>query len=77
MARQRQATSEGAGHAPAPRAIGYVRVSTALQRDHGMGLDVQRDAIAAYTAEHGLELVDVVREAASGGVRDGEVFAWE
>jgi DNA invertase Pin-like site-specific DNA recombinase len=38
-------------------AIGYLRVSTDEQVEHGTGLDIQRDAIAAYCAEHGVTLV--------------------
>jgi DNA invertase Pin-like site-specific DNA recombinase len=52
-------------------------VSTALQAERGMGLDAQRAAVREYAAAHGIELVDVVTEAASGGVRDGEEFSWE
>lgn len=59
------------------RAIGYVRVSTDLQREKGMGLEAQRETVRRYAADHGLELVDVVAEAASGGVRQGEEFSWE
>src|SRR5262249_38046786 len=59
------------------RAIGYLRVSTSLQAENGLGLEVQRDAVREYASNHGLELVDVVQEAASGGVRGGELFSWE
>ncbi|MFN8187402.1 MAG: recombinase family protein [Gaiellales bacterium] len=59
------------------RAIAYLRVSTGLQAREGLGLDVQRDKVHEAAAEAGLELVDVVEEAASGGVRDDEVFSWE
>lgn len=38
------------------RAIGYLRVSTDEQAEHGAGLDIQRDAITAYCAEHDIEL---------------------
>lgn len=60
-----------------PRAIGYLRVSTKGQADHGMGLDVQRDRVRHYAAEHGFELVAVVQEAASGAVKDGGLFSHE
>lgn len=59
------------------KAVGYLRVSTGLQAEKGMGLEVQRQAVTEYAAAHGLELVDVVQEAASGGIRAGEVFSWE
>jgi DNA invertase Pin-like site-specific DNA recombinase len=38
-------------------AIAYLRVSTDEQAEHGTGLDIQRDAIVAYCAEHGIKLV--------------------
>jgi DNA invertase Pin-like site-specific DNA recombinase len=37
-------------------AIGYIRVSTEEQADHGAGLAIQHDAIRAYCAEQGIEL---------------------
>lgn len=58
------------------RAIAYLRVSTAGQEE-GYGLDVQRQRIEEYANAEGVEVVDVVTETASGGVRDGEVFSWE
>jgi DNA invertase Pin-like site-specific DNA recombinase len=42
-----------------------------------MGLDVQRDKVTAYANEKGWQLVAVVQEAASGGIREGEEFSWE
>jgi site-specific DNA recombinase len=59
------------------RAIGYLRVSTDLQAEKGMGLAVQRERVTEYAEREGVELVDVVQEAASGGVRNGELFSWE
>lgn len=59
------------------RAIGYLRVSTGLQAEHGLGLEVQRDRVREYALVKGLELIDMVREAASGGVQNGEEFSWE
>jgi site-specific DNA recombinase len=59
------------------RAVGYLRVSTQGQADRGMSLAAQRDRVTEYAKEHGWQLVDVVEEAASGGVREGEVFSWE
>lgn len=38
------------------KAIGYIRVSTDEQAEHGAGLDIQRDAIVAYCTERGIEL---------------------
>jgi site-specific DNA recombinase len=54
------------------RAVAYLRVSTAGQAERGMGLEAQRTRVREYAAGQGLELVDVVREAASGAVRDGD-----
>ncbi len=42
-----------------------------------MSLADQRDQVRGYAAEKGLVVLDVVEEAASGGVRDGEEFSWE
>jgi DNA invertase Pin-like site-specific DNA recombinase len=52
--------------AAAPRAIGYVRVSTAEQGASGLGLESQVAALHAYAASHGVELLEVVVEVASG-----------
>lgn len=59
------------------RAIAYLRVSTVGQQKDGLGLEVQRDSVTDYAAEHSLTLLEVVEEAASGGVREGEVFSYE
>lgn len=59
------------------RAVGYLRVSTARQAEEGMGLAVQRDLVVEYARRRRLELAEVVEEAASGGVREGEEFSWE
>ena len=59
------------------RAIGYLRVSTDGQAERGMGLEVQRERVTEYAQAKGLELLEVVREAASGGVRNGEDFSYE
>jgi site-specific DNA recombinase len=70
-------SSENTEAEAAPRrAIAYLRVSTAGQVE-GMGLEVQRDRVAEYARAHGWALLDVVEEAASGGVKDGEDFSWE
>jgi site-specific DNA recombinase len=42
-----------------------------------MGLSAQHDRVAEYARARGYVLVDVVEEAASGGVRADEVFSWE
>ena len=79
MARRTQTTREGGRHSPASsrRAVGYLRVSTAGQSEKGMGLQVQRECVQEYARAKGLELAEVVKEAASGGVRDGEALSHE
>ena len=59
------------------RAIGYLRVSTDSQAEHGLGLEVQRDTVSAYGALKGYDLIEIVQEAASGGVKEGEEFSYE
>ena len=74
---------EGGAGTPAPlprnlsRAIAYLRVSTAIQEAEGMGLAIQRERVTEHARREGFELLDVVQETASGGVRDSEVFSWE
>lgn len=70
-------TTEAPRHDRGARAVAYLRVSTAKQERDGMGLDVQRATVEEYATDHGLELLDVVVETASGGVQAGEVFSWE
>ncbi len=45
------------------QAIGYIRVSTDKQADHGVSLDAQRAKLAAYAALYDLTLVDVIVDA--------------
>jgi site-specific DNA recombinase len=59
------------------RAVAYLRVSTAGQAERGMGLEAQRDRVTELAKAKGYELVDVVREAASGGVQAGEELSYE
>lgn len=49
------------------KAIGYIRVSTDQQAEHGVSIDAQQAAITAYCAMRGLELVDVVIDAGISG----------
>jgi DNA invertase Pin-like site-specific DNA recombinase len=45
------------------RAIGYVRVSTDKQADHGVSLEAQAEKIRAMASIHSAELVDFIIEA--------------
>jgi DNA invertase Pin-like site-specific DNA recombinase len=59
------------------RAIGYLRVSTTGQEERGSSLASQRERVREHAAAKGYTLIDVVSEAASGGVRDGEELSYE
>lgn len=55
------------------RLVGYVRVSTREQAEHGLGLDVQERAIKAWCKAHGHRLLAVHADAGvsgSNGVED-------
>jgi hypothetical protein len=39
--------------------LAYYRVSTQKQGRSGLGLEAQRKAVAAYAAQHGLQLVSL------------------
>jgi len=57
------------------QAAGYVRVSTAGQAEHGLGLDIQREAITEYCQREGLQLVAIHEDAGisgANGVEDRE-----
>ena len=43
--------------------VGYIRVSTDKQSDHGLSLDAQRAKIEAYASLYDLELVDIIVDA--------------
>jgi site-specific DNA recombinase len=45
------------------KAVGYIRVSTDKQADHGISLDAQQAKIAQYAALYELELVEVIVDA--------------
>jgi DNA invertase Pin-like site-specific DNA recombinase len=47
---------------PAPRIIGYLRVSTEEQAESGLGLEAQERKIRAAAELHGWELVDVIAD---------------
>ena len=50
----------------APKAIGYIRVSTSRQAENGYGLDAQREQIEQFCAGNGLELVALISDVMSG-----------
>jgi DNA invertase Pin-like site-specific DNA recombinase len=56
------------------RAVGYVRVSTADQADHGFSLEAQRQRIAAYCAARGWELVEVYADEGVSALKDRPEF---
>src|ERR1039458_2738068 len=45
------------------RAIGYARVSTEKQADHGVSFEAQQEKIRAMAVVQGAELVDVIVDA--------------
>lgn len=47
----------------APRAVGYIRVSTAGQAEEGVSLELQRGKIAAFCELHGLALSETIEDA--------------
>jgi DNA invertase Pin-like site-specific DNA recombinase len=50
----------------AAQAVAYVRVSTQGQAKSGLGLDAQRDAIAAFAKAEGFTVASVLEEHESG-----------
>lgn len=57
------------------KAIGYIRVSTDKQADHGVSLEAQRQKIEAYASLYDLQLVDIVVEAGSAKTLEREGLA--
>ena len=55
------------------KAIGYARVSTALQGKEGYSLEAQEEAIRKYCTENNMELLDVHTEVESGRSSKREV----
>lgn len=47
----------------AQKAVGYIRVSTEKQADHGVSLAAQREKLEQYAALYDIELIDVVVDA--------------
>ena len=57
-----------------PKALAYLRVSTAQQADTGVSLDAQAEKARQYCELYGLDLVDVIADAGASGKslnRDG------
>ncbi len=52
-------------------AVGYIRVSTDKQADHGVSLDAQRKRIEMYCALHDLELLDILEDTGSAKSIEG------
>ena len=48
------------------KTVGYIRVSTEDQRDHGVSLEAQEEKIKMYCQLNGLELSDIVSDTGSG-----------
>jgi site-specific DNA recombinase len=52
---------------PRPTCVGYCRVSTREQAEHGWSIEQQEDAIRAWAANRGLEVAAVFRDAGRSG----------
>jgi len=50
----------------APRAVGYIRVSTDEQATEGISLEVQKDRIIHYCQQFGLNLLDIYQDEWTG-----------
>src|SRR5438067_35972 len=73
--RRRDTKKERAVERRPLRAIAYLRVSTTGQAEKGMGLAAQREVVRRFAKEQGLELLQIVEEAASGAAKEGELFS--
>jgi DNA invertase Pin-like site-specific DNA recombinase len=60
---------------PTISVVAYFRVSTARQKESGLGLDGQRAAVAEYARAHGATVVQEYREAESGKWKDRPLLA--
>ncbi len=54
------------------RVLGYVRVSSHEQRDRGLGLEAQREAIVRFSQEKGWRLVRIYEDAGISGAKADE-----
>lgn len=57
---------------PADAAVAYLRVSTAEQAEHGVGLDIQREAVQQYAARKGLRIVATFTDEGISGAKGME-----
>ncbi len=48
-------------------AVGYIRVSTDQQADHGIGLETQLESLSAYALIHKLNLVEIISDEGISG----------
>ena len=49
------------------QAILYLRVSSKAQADSGLGMEAQESTCTKFCIENNMEIVEIVREQASGG----------
>ena len=59
----------------AKRVIGYSRVSTNHQAQHGLSLAAQEEKIRAYAALHDIEVVEIIRDAGHSAWEPGTCAA--
>src|SRR4051812_48241560 len=60
-------TMASMGSTPRPRVVGYLRVSTDRQAEHGHGLDVQRAAITSWAKSKGVRVVGFLADEGISG----------
>ena len=60
----------GVGGRCQTKLIGYARVSTDVQVEHGLGLEVQEQALRAWAKAQGHQLVEVLRELGVSGTKE-------
>src|SRR5688500_8015336 len=69
----RKKSSEESHQLVATKAVGYIRVSTEEQAQHGFGLEAQERAVRAFAESQGYELVDLVSDpGVSGATRPAD-----
>ena len=65
------ACSQLARKKPVQRGIGYLRCSTAEQRESGLGLSAQRDAIESAAKREGLAVAEWFTDEGVSGAHEG------